>query len=292
MKTSGINRILILGAGTMGQQIGFLCAMHGYEVVLHDISQEALDKALKRAGDLADWFVSGGKLTAGQMEETMSRIKVTVDQEEAAQNADLINESLPENPELKAKVFSRFNELCDKRTIFTTNTSMLLPSQLADKTGRPEKFLALHFHDVRLTNVVDIMPHPATDPGTVDIVRDFAMSIGQTAIMLHKENHGYVFNAMISNLFFSALTLASRDVASIEDIDRAWMGVMHTPSGPFGMMDHVGLSTVWAITEYWAQKKGDKQSRLNADFLKKYVEQGHHGIKTKKGFYEYPNPVY
>lgn len=290
MKVPGINRVCIIGSGTMGQQIGFLCAMHGYDVVLYDISREALGKAINRSRDFGQWYVQKGDINQAQLEETMKRIVITTDDSEAAREADLINESLPENPELKAKVFARFNDLCPERTLFTTNTSTLLPSMIAEKTGRPGRFLALHFHDIRITDVVDIMPHRGTAPEAVDLVKEFTKSIGQIAITLKKENHGYVFNAMISNLFFSALTLASRDVASIEDIDRAWMGVMHTPSGPFGMMDHVGLTTVWAITEYWAQVKGDTQSRRNADFLKKYVDEGRHGMKTKKGFYTYPDP--
>ncbi len=97
---------------------------------------------------------------------------------------------------------------------------------------------------------------------------------------------------MLSTLFLSALTLASKGVASVEDIDRSWMGVMRTPIGPFGIMDQVGLTTVWTITEYWAHKTGDEQAKANADFLKKYVDQGALGFKTMKGFYSYPNPAY
>jgi len=136
------------------------------------------------------------------------------------------------------------------------------------------------------------MPHPGTAPQVVDLVRDFAKSIGQIVIMLHRENRGYVFNTMLSSLFSSALTLASRKVASIRDIDRSWMGIMRTPMGPFGIMDQIGLSTVWIITDYWAKKTGDVQAQANADFLKHYVDRGHLGFKTNQGFYSYPNPEY
>jgi 3-hydroxybutyryl-CoA dehydrogenase len=169
---------------------------------------------------------------------------------------------------------------------------MLVPSLFAKATGRPEKLVALHFHDTRFTNVVDLMPHPGTDPAVTQRVHDFALSIGQIVIVLHRENSGYVFNTMLSSLFTSALTLASRKVAAVEDIDRAWMGVMHTPMGPFGIMDQVGLSTVWTITDYWAKKTGDSQAQANADFLKQYVDRGHLGFKTNQGFYSYPNPAY
>jgi 3-hydroxybutyryl-CoA dehydrogenase len=169
---------------------------------------------------------------------------------------------------------------------------MLVPSMFAEATGRPEKLVALHFHDVRSTNVVDVMPHQGTDPEVTQLVHDFAVSIGQIVIVLRRENSGYVFNTMLSSLFSSALTLASRNVAAIEDIDRAWMGVMHTAMGPFGIMDQVGLSTVWTITDYWAKKTGDAQAQANADFLKQYVDKGHLGFKTNQGFYSYPNPAY
>jgi len=111
-------------------------------------------------------------------------------------------------------------------------------------------------------------------------------------LTLRRENSGYIFNAMLSSLFSSALSLASRKIATIEDIDRSWMGVMHMAVGPFGIMDQVGLSTVWTITDYWAKKTGDVQAQANADFLKQYVDRGHVGFKTNKGFYLYPNPAH
>ncbi len=292
MNVSDIKRVLILGAGTMGQQIGFTCAMHGYDVVMYDISESVLDKSLKRMRKLGDWFVSFGRITPEGLDEIMERISVTSDPKEAARDTDFISESVPEDPEIKGKVFAQFNELCPERTIFTTNTSMLVPSQFAGKTGRPEKFAALHFHDLRISNVVDVMPHPGTSSEVTDLVCDFAKSIGQIVIMLHRENNGYVFNTMLSSLFFSALTLASKNVATVEDIDRSWMGVMHTPIGPFGIMDQVGLSTVWTITDYWAKKAADKQAQANADFLKGYVDKGFLGFKTGEGFYTYPHPAY
>lgn len=292
MKLSEIRRVLILGAGTMGQQIGFVCAMHGYDVIMYDISREVLDKSMKRMGKLGEWFIAMGRITREQLDEILQLISATTDPVEAGNDADFISESVPEDPDIKAKVFAQFHKICPERTVFTTNTSMLVPSMIADKTGRPQKFAALHFHDARVTNVVDVMPHPGTSQETVELVHAFAESIGQIVIMLHRENNGYVFNTMLSSLFFSALTLASRNVTSIEDIDRSWMGVMHTPIGPFGIMDQVGLSTVYTITDYWAKKAGDPQSKANAEFLKGYVDKGYLGFKTGEGFYKYPNPAY
>lgn len=292
MKVEDIKRVLILGAGTMGQQIGLQCAMHGYDVVYYDLSQELLDKAMRRVAKLGSWYASIGRLTEDSLQQALARISATPDPAKAAQDVDLVSESIPEDPELKGKVFAQFHTLCPERTIFTTNTSMLVPSMFAQATGRPEKLVALHFHDLRANNIADLMPHPRTSPEVVGLVQDFAKRIGQIVILLRRENSGYVFNTMLSSLFSSALSLASRKVATVEDIDRSWMGVMHTPMGPFGIMDQIGLSTVWTITDYWAKKTGDAQAQANADFLKEYIDKGHLGFKTNQGFYAYPNPAY
>ena len=292
MNIEDLKRVLIVGAGTMGQQIGLQCAMHGYDVGYYDLSQEILDKALKRVVKLGSWYVSTGRLTEEGLERALARISADPDPAEAARDVDLISESVPEDPELKGKVLRRFHDLCPERTVFTTNTSTLVPSMFAEATGRPGKLVALHFHDLRANNIVDLMPHPGTDPEATKLVHDFAVRIGQIVIMLRREHSGYVFNSMLSSLISSACTLASRNVAAVEDIDRSWMGVMHTPMGPFGIMDQIGLSTVWSITDYWAKKTGDAQAQANADFLKQYVDKGHLGFKTGQGFYSYPDPAY
>lgn len=292
MQIEDIKKILIIGAGTMGQQIGFQCAACGFEVVLYDVGQDALDKARVRLEKLARDFVAFGKLTDEEAKRSLERVKLTTDAGEAATDADFVSESVPEDPELKARVFAQFNDLCPSRTVFTTNTSSLVPSMVAEATGRPDKFAAFHFHDVRLTNIVDIMPHPGTSPDTLDIVKALAEKIDQVAIVLEKENHGYVFNNMLMDLMKTAQTLASRGVASIEDIDRSWMGVMHTPVGPFGIMDSIGLDTALKVTEYWANVLNDSQAKMNADFLRKYVDAGDVGVKSGRGFYDYPHPAF
>lgn len=292
MKLSDIKRVLVLGSGTMGGQIGFLCALKGYEVVFYDLSRRILDDTLKGIHSLGRWFIADGRTTADELERVIERVRLTTQAEEAAEEVDFISESLPEDPVIKAQVFARFNKLCPERTIFTTNTSMLIPSMFANDTGRPEKFAALHFHDVRTSNVVDVMPHPGTAQDVTELVQDFAESLGQIVIMLKRENSGYVFNAMLSSLNMSDLTLASTGVASVQDIDRSWMGVMRTPIGPFGIMDQVGLLTVWSIIQYFANKTGDPQAIANAAFVKQYVDKGAFGFKTMRGFYSYPNPEY
>jgi 3-hydroxybutyryl-CoA dehydrogenase len=276
----------------MGQQIGFQCALYDCNVVLYDIKKEMLEKAMERINRIASRMTRESRITQEKAAEAISRIKTTVDIAEAAKNVDFVSESVPEDPELKGREFGQLNALCPERTIFTTNTSTLLPSMFAQATGRPEKFLAYHFHDIRMTNVVDVMPHPGTAPGVVNLVKEFAEKTGLAPIVLHHESMGYVFNYMFTNLFDSALTLAANDVAVVEDIDRVWMGIMRTMIGPFGLMDSVGLDTVWHVSNFWAKNTGDSQKIKNVDFVKKYVDRGELGQKTRKGFYTYPGPAF
>jgi 3-hydroxybutyryl-CoA dehydrogenase len=287
-----IKNILILGGGTMGQKISIQCAMYGFNVVIYDINDEILADTKKIVEKMTARYQKMGVIKDASIEPILARISYTSNLEEAAKNADLVNESVPEDPKLKAKVFAQLHTLCPAHTIFTTNTSTLLPSMFADKTGRPERFLALHYHNPGSDRIVDVMPHPGTDPQMVEIVEKFAKDTGMIPIVLKKENIGYVFNSMFSALLASALTLAANDVASIEDIDRAWMDMMHSIIGPFGIMDSVGIETVYKVTAYWADVTKNKQNLKNAEFLKKYVERKELGIKTGKGFYSYPDPAY
>ncbi len=292
MNINDIKKVVILGAGTMGQQISIPCALGGYDVVIYDISEDALQKALKGIPEIMAAMIANKRLTQSEADALIKRITTTSNPEVAAKDADLINESVPEVPELKVKVFSQFNKLCPERTIFTTNTSSLLPSKFADATGRPEKFLSLHYHDTTVTDVVDIMPHPGTSKEIIEIVRQFAVKTGQIPIMMKKENSGYVFNYMMGAVYTTALSLVSRNVVSVEDVDRAWMGVTHMPYGPFGIMDNIGLDTMYHVTEFWAEKTQEPRQLQNAVYLKKYIEAGTLGRKVKKGFYTYPNPAY
>jgi len=168
-----------------------------------------------------------------------------------------------------------------------------VPSQFARASGRSDRLLALHFHlPVWINNLVDVMPRPGTVPAVTQFVLAFARRIGQVPIELRREHHGYVFNAMYSALNREAITLAQQGVASIEDIDRAWMHGTKAPVGPLGALDAVGLDTVWTITDYWARQLRDEQLRANATFLKAYVDRGDLGVKTGRGFYTYPDPAY
>ena len=293
MHVDEVRRVLIIGSGTMGQQIGLQCATHGYQVVLYDIEPTALETATHRIRAYADALVAAGLIDAERHQRALVAITTSADPATAAAEVDLVSESVPEDPALKGRVLGQFDKLCPSRAVFTTNTSTLLPSMFAVATGRPDRFAALHFHPpVWSSNVADVMPHPGTSAETTGLLLAFARRIGQIPIHLRQESYGYVFNAMYTAINEAAITLAANGIVSIEDVDRAWMGIMKMPIGPFGMLDGVGLDTVWHITDYWAGQTRDAQRRANADFIGGYVERGTLGVKSGEGFYRYPNPAY
>ncbi len=292
LKCEDIQKVLVVGAGTMGGQIAWLLAANGLKVSVYDALGEALAALPARLDALARRFCRRGRLSEDQARQALARIEITADPDRAAAGADLLSESVPEDPDLKGRVLADFHRRCPPRTIFTTNTSTLLPSRFAAASGRPERLAALHFHDVSLSCIVDVMPHAHTDPKIVELLANFCRRIGQAPIVLARESSGYVFNAMLTRLFDAALTLAANGVAAVEDIDRSWMGVTWMPAGPFGIMDSIGLATVHQICAYWAERRNDPQARTNAAFVERLVAEGRLGVKTGQGFYTYPDPAF
>ncbi|MCW7752522.1 3-hydroxyacyl-CoA dehydrogenase [Desulfobotulus sp. H1] len=287
-----VQRVLIVGSGTMGRKIAFLSAAAGFDTRIYDISEGVLSDARQGMERIIAKAVSRGRITSQEESLVRGRIAYFTDKVQAAQDVDFLSESIPEDPVLKGQVFGEFDKLCPEHAVFTTNTSSLMPSMFADATGRPDRFAALHFHNPEVDRIVDIMPHPGTSGETMGAIRRFVEAIHMIPIEMKKENPGYVFNSMFMSLLGSALTLAARDVASPEDVDRSWMGVMQMPIGPFGMMDQVGLETVWKITDYWASVTRASQAKANAAYLRPFVDEGRLGAKTGEGFYSYPSPAW
>jgi 3-hydroxybutyryl-CoA dehydrogenase len=294
MELDDVRQVLIIGSGTMGRQVGWQFASHGYDVVLHDVDDRALGDAVAELDRYAREFENKGLLTAADASEARARIELESDAAKAASRASLVNESVFENLDLKRRIFAQFHELCPPEAVFTTNTSSLLPSKIAGRSGRPGRFCAFHFHQpVWDSNVVDIMPHPGTDPDVVTLLRQLALRIDQVPIILEKESPGYVFNAMLDAVLSAAMQLGAENVATIEDVDRAWMGITKMPIGPFGILDLVGIDLAYDVV---AGKTNlatflPRVRRLRRS-LKTKVEAGELGMKSGKGFYEYPNPAY
>ena len=285
MKAEEIKRVLIAGAGTMGRSIGLSFAVHGCKVILYDVKEDILEAARRGMALKIDKMVAAGALTPEAAESIKAGITTTTDLAAAGADADLVSESIPEDPDIKGEFFEKLHTVCPERTIFTTNTSSLVPSMFAARTGRPDRFLAFHFHPG--FKLVDVMGHPGTSAETVETVRRFAERMGHSPIVLKQEKAGYLFNSLLNPWLLAGLNLVSREIAAPEDVDRAWTEITAMPLGPFALMDFIGLETVWRITDFWARKRGDANAQKSADLLKQYVDRGDLGMKTGKGFFKY-----
>ena len=283
-----IKNVLIIGCGTLGLRIGLRCAMDGFNVRMYDISDDSLQKARSIQNKLLRSFVKKGVFTEGDADATLNRISTTTDKVEAVKNIDLVSESVTEDLALKKQVYVDFAPLWEQKTVLTTNTSYLLPSWIAEETGRPTWFCAFHFHDVFTMNVVDIMPHPDTEGWMIDLLMAFGKAIHQIPVVIKKENPGYLFNQILMAVLGAAGDLHTRDIASIQDIDRSWMGNFKSAIGPFGMLDTIGLETAWHIVK----TRSDSRSVRFAAMLKEYIDEGKMGLKSGEGFYKYPNPEF
>jgi len=283
-----IKKVCILGAGTLGSRVALQSALSGYEVSVYDVHEKSLSSSKSVMAKILKQLEQAGEITEDTGSTAMGRILFTLSDQEAVADADLINESVTEDVEIKQKVWKQFGQIAPEKTIFTTNTSFLLPSMFADHSGRPERFCALHFHDVFYSKVVDIMPHPGTDLSLIPLLESFGKSLHQVPVIVRKENHGYIFNSMLMAFIGAAGKLLTGEVASIEDIDKSWMVNFHMPMGPFGILDSIGLDTAWHVTH----KMPDKASQAFATLLREYIDKGKLGEKSGEGFYIYPKPAY
>jgi 3-hydroxyacyl-CoA dehydrogenase len=289
-----IKNVLIVGTGTLGSQIGFQCAMYGFRTTMYDTKSDALETCKQRHQRIGEKVKAQIGKTDDEVAATHANLSYTTDLATAASDCDLVSESVPEDPELKRQVFAQLHEACPGHTIFTTNSSTLLPSEIADGTGRPERFLALHFaNQIWVNNIGEVMRHPGTDREVFERVLTFAAEIGMVPIRLEKEWSGYVLNAMLVPLLTAAQSLVSNGIATPEDVDRTWMISTKTPAGPFATIDVIGLQTAYAIGDLLATKTGDPLFRKNADYLKEnYLDKGKIGVNSGEGFYTYPDPAF
>jgi 3-hydroxybutyryl-CoA dehydrogenase len=292
MQPQDIKKVLVIGSGLMGRQIALQCALFQVDVCVYGRSEISLARARRHLKRYAQYLVQGGYITQPRAEEALARISLTMDPVAAAADADLVSESVTEDLILKRQVWEQFGNLLPPQAILTTNSSVILPSEFAEASGRPERFLAWHFHQLCfIKNIVDIMPHPGTDPECLDLVVEFSRRLQLQPITLKKEYRGYVFNAMLTRFLAAALELAVADVASIADIDQAWMSVMQTTHGPFGIMDGVGLDTVANILKVGVEVEPHNSLYPQAlDWLQPKLDEGHLGQKTGRGFYSYTRP--
>ncbi len=286
--------VTVAGSGVLGYQIAFQSAFHGFNVTVYDINDEVLEKVKSKFSGLADHFKRDLNATQDQLDATLKNLHYNSDLAEAVRDADLLIEAVPEDPDIKIEFYKKLAQVAPEKTVFASNSSTLLPSQFAEYTGRPEKFLALHFaNEIWKHNTGEVMKHPGTSQEVFDAVLHFAKAIGMVALPINKEQPGYIVNSLLVPLLNAATELWIKEVADIETIDKTWMVATGSPAGPFGILDIVGITTAYNINKMEADTTQDPDKLKIVEKLKSdYIDQGKLGVFSGEGFYKYPDPSY
>lgn len=286
--------ITVAGSGVLGYQIAFQAAFHNFNVTVYDINDEALKKAKAKFTTMSDAFKWDLNATDAQLGVALKNLSYNSNLAEAVKNADLLIEAVPENPKIKIDFYQKLAKVAVEKTVFATNSSTFLPSQFADETGRPAKFLALHFaNNIWRNNTAEIMGHPKTDPIVFSDVVAFAKAIGMLALPLNKEQPGYILNSLLVPFLSSATSLLANEVADPKVIDKTWMKATGAPLGPFAIIDVVGINTVYNINKMASEASGDPLKIKATKLLKEnFIDTNKLGVSKGEGFYKYPNPAY
>jgi 3-hydroxybutyryl-CoA dehydrogenase len=222
-------------------------------------------------------------------ENLKNNISIELDMAKAVADADIVIESMSEDPDAKIAVYEQMKDLLPEKTILVTNSSTMLPSRFAEHTGRPEKYLALHFaNTIWKNNTAEVMGHPGTDPAIYEKVVAFATEINMVPLKLHKEQPGYILNSMLVPFLDSAEKLWANEVADPQTIDLTWKLATGAPKGPFEIIDIVGLDTVYAINQMKpdAKVEGTLTNKIGK-LVREKLDKGESGINAGKGFYDY-----
>lgn len=317
-------KVVIAGGGVLGTQIGLICAYYGFDTTFWLRSEssigrtqpkierysklmlEDLAKAKYLVGNpmgafvyprglIKDWKNATAESIDALFETGKKNfaelIHLETDMAKALKDADIVIESMSEDPAAKIGVYEKMKDLLDEKTILCTNSSTLLPSMFASYTGRPEKYCALHFaNTIWKNNTAEVMGHPGTDAAVYNAVVEFAGEIGMVPLQLHKEQPGYILNSMLVPFLSAAQGLWANGVADPETIDKTWELATSAPAGPFKILDIVGLETAYNINQMKpaAQQEGTTENKIGK-LLKEKIDKGETGVNAGKGFYDYRN---
>ena len=280
-----VERVAVIGAGTMGRGIVHAAALGGFRVTLQDVDSGVLEGALEGIQKEMQKAVERDRIDEGEMRGGLERISPTESLEEAVKEADLVIEAVPEEMELKLEIFGRLDKLCPERAVLATNTSTMSPTEIAAATNRPERCIAMHFfnpaHKIKL---VELVRGLETADETVEAARDVAEQMGKETVEV-EEFPGFVtsrINCLVGN---EAMNMLVEGVASAPDIDKALRLGLGYPMGPLELADLVGLDARLRNLEHLHQTLGEKYRP--SPLLYKLVAAGHYGRKSGRGIYEY-----
>ena len=277
----------------MGRQISLQIARHGFPVKLYDLDAAVLAAArAAQAAIVRDW-VASGRASAELKEVSLARIGYEADLQVALRDADLAIEAVPEKLELKRVVFAQIDRYLPENAIIASNSSSIRVSLIEDATERAEQVANLHFYlPVWDSPMVEVGAGSVTRSDVLDALCEFASAIGILPLRVRRESTGFIFNRVWRAVKKEVMKVADSGVASIEDIDRAWMikfGSEMLP--PFAQMDRIGLDVIRDIELRYAAESGDR-SDLPLPILTEKVGRGELGVKSGRGFYEYPDPAF
>ena len=280
-----IRQVMVIGAGQMGSGIAQVFAMAGYNIYLHDLKQEYVDKGLAVIRKNLTRQIEKGKLNQVELERIMTRISSSITLQHASQ-VDLVIEAAVENMEIKKKLFIELDQLAADHTILATNTSALPITEIAAVTKRADKVIGMHFmNPVPVMKLVEVIRGLATSDEIYQIIEELAQKLGKTPVGVN-DFPGFVSNRILMPMINEAIFTLYEGVASKESIDHVMKLGMNHPMGPLTLADFIGLDTCLYIMETLQEGFGDDKYRP-CPLLRKYVKAGWLGKKSGKGFYEY-----
>jgi 3-hydroxybutyryl-CoA dehydrogenase len=281
-----IQKIAVVGGGTMGNGIAHVAAQGGKSVRLLDVSSDILEKALATIGKNLDRQIKKGTLDEAAKKAVLGRIETGTDVAAGVEGADLVVEAVPEKIELKNTLFRTLDEAAPAAAILATNTSSISITEIAAATGRPGQVIGMHFmNPVPVMQLVEIIRGLATTDETTEAVVGLARELGKTPVEVN-DFPGFVSNRVLLPMINEAVTALMEGVAEAEAIDTVMKLGMNHPMGPLALADLIGLDTCLNILEVLHRELGDDRYRPSP-LLRKYVAAGWLGRKSGRGFYVY-----
>jgi len=281
-------KVAVLGAGLMGHGIAQVASqVGGFDVSMLDVEQRFLDGGMKMIRESVGRFVEKGKLPKDQGEETVKRIRPTLDLAEALRGSKLVIEAATEDPKLKLDLYRQVAGLLEEDAVLASNTSSISITLLASATKHPENVCGMHFFNPpQLMPLVEIIRGSKTSDETVRKVREVSEKLGKETVLCKKDSPGFIVNRLLVPALNEAVFLVQEGVADPADIDKAVKLGLNWPMGPLQLMDYVGLDTTYNITQVFMQEFQDSKYRP-APLLREMVRAGMLGRKSGKGFYEW-----